>query len=1800
MGRARADRVWFDRKVTLIQKHVRRFLLQRTLSKQLKKYNRAATLAQAAARSWMAAQQRDKDLWDRESNERKRLMHMLFSNARWLENAVETLHREAKAQGIDKKIEELEGEWRGLAFSMPEREMDYLNQQREFSTVEKPDERDESARVIYQQQLIALQTSRNLVTENKAEALFNFATKYRQLKLDLARQDEKIVDMVHRRTRIMERIAIDRADSFRVSIDRSMSSRDTEREGRERVCRVLFLPFAFLALPSLLLSLAFACLQRELMMKRAREKHVLMRRGAEEKRKWAISPYTDTGKPDVRKLALSKLIKAKQWEAAGKMVPKMLMDRGAEAAGIDVDTVTAEGLPSNYGSITNGNILALISVFHSAADDPEFKARIHRNQKEATRQLELHLRTFMMDYDRKHGNRFGGENIDSTSSFISPEIDFNALPGFGGDGGGNPFPNGYNHLAGKPNGLDLSTMIDNSVQMMRDKDGRSTVRPLKHREYTNKNGQLLLEDALYGDQEGTDRDDYGEEGGLGTAQSLDPEAQGDPVLSQYRAPRRKGRQAYKIAEVLSDVIDFEKLRRPPSNPGVDSIALEENENNLGGYAPPKGISFEATKTGPMLRARARDIRDAARHGVRNRFGGAGPDPNAGNHSQTRSSASDHVAWVRDQYGVRAQDGGDAVRMARAAIQGPPPGLTPVQYAQWMLQQAEVTGGADSSSPRSPLRGKSTGDFVGSSARRGIDGSNEVEANFVPVAAGGGSDHLASHVVQSVGGGGVFSMPSGGALPVLPRLDNQAGGGGNAAAAILNQIGAMGSPVPGGGGGSPGGGHGQSNFNPNAGPPPGSIPAQMQMPFSPALKTSVGGNFGAGRFNADQGVYSAGFNPSSLASPPPNLPRPIPAGANPGRNAGGSPGGGGGGNGGSPSAAFAIQPYDPQVAARNKAAASAAKIAKALVAYDEKGFEITDPQDPRYLGYRAYKDEKEADYNAERATDNNLGTRVNRLLALVSTINSEAETLQYGALLKPLFEGVSRVMVNAVAADGTAGAIALAAQVREKRDQEIQSNLEETRRVRQMEKEVQRRKDEAERKAGDVSTDESDKDDQGRQKYRGFDGRPMRDDDSDDDMFGGAERRRVIKKLAKAKERAKAEREERARKRREAGAATANASIGSPSASRPGTSGSMGGKTIDTRPSTAASNLSGKEPDLGSRTGGGHDPYRFGGADVKVDLDAPSSSLPASANASPMGRSKAKGISGLDPRAAAFIGTPGSTGTTGGGGGSSGSDGEGEEEEEKPPTRTRTFLLDEGRSDEEDDSPLFGKNGQQRKTKPKGPYSPDETEDELSPGGSPGQSPPGSRGKSAGSLTRSGRMGLANASRGNSSLYSSIAEARLHSAKSSIMLGPGAPGNKDPPPPPPKDSVRATESENQSTARSVGSFAERFNKTNNKDDQRARRKELIATPDSTAGAGRKGPKGEDLSKGTTLPSVNNNTKGTTPGGAGAAGPARTSNPGNGKSGVENAAYELFGPDESELKEQSQHSRFWSYYSKKQSDKAKIKREFEAMLQLKMQAEELSKARQQSRWEREREFVETMRKKKMQREAQMDLFGDIKGSVGQFGDIFKGSEGHAPSSGPSSRAGTTAKNRGGGGGVGAGGSTSTNASGGFFAPSGGLEMLATRPITPNVVSPPRAGRMTAAGAHQQMVLGFDLTAGGGGGAGNEPIEPSMVRLGTAASSSLDGGGSSVLSGGSSTFPSGGPSVTSSIPIPFGGKSHVRENPGRQPGSPSRRPPPASVAQTADPQASGIPWELLESLEDERSRMSTGFKGAGAGGAATHPHL
>ncbi len=74
-------------------------------------------------------------------------------------------------------------------------------------------------------------------------------------------------------------------------------------------------------------------------------------------------------------------------------------------------------------------------------------------------------------------------------------------------------------------------------------------------------------------------------------------------------------------------------------------------------------------------------------------------------------------------------------------------------------------------------------------------------------------------------------------------------------------------------------------------------------------------------------------------------------------------------------------------------------------------------------------------------------RITQLVQQISAVSGQAELMQYGSLSKPLFDGMTTLMMNLTAADGTAAAMSRVAETKERKEAERQKKMNDARAAR---------------------------------------------------------------------------------------------------------------------------------------------------------------------------------------------------------------------------------------------------------------------------------------------------------------------------------------------------------------------------------------------------------------------------------------------------------------------------------------------------------------------------------------------------------------------------------------------------------------------------------------------------------------------------------------------------------------------------------------------------------------------------------
>ena len=248
-GRAKADKLYLDKCAGLIQRHVLRWLAQKKYRIALKLETEAAIQIQSAFRGWRVRQRRNTQLFEKESEARKVWMSILKSEEVWLNKEIIALGKFATKQDIDGQIKTLQTEWEAIQATIAEKEFDLVSLQTERVKL--------SPRAVEQGWSAQLDKDvlehRNWVTDHKVNALFKIAQPLREFRNKKEKLTLRLEDMIANRHRFTERWEADRTDLWK----------------------------------------------RENELTWGKRRYELAKRSADERRKWAVKYFTDSGKVDM-------------------------------------------------------------------------------------------------------------------------------------------------------------------------------------------------------------------------------------------------------------------------------------------------------------------------------------------------------------------------------------------------------------------------------------------------------------------------------------------------------------------------------------------------------------------------------------------------------------------------------------------------------------------------------------------------------------------------------------------------------------------------------------------------------------------------------------------------------------------------------------------------------------------------------------------------------------------------------------------------------------------------------------------------------------------------------------------------------------------------------------------------------------------------------------------------------------------------------------------------------------------------------------------------------------------------------------------------------------------------------------------------------------------------------------------------------------------------------------------------------------------------------------------------------------
>jgi hypothetical protein len=248
-SRADSDRMYLDTHVVTIQRAARGWIQRLRFRKSFRDLSYAATRVQALFRSFQARSERNELLWDRETRSREMWMSMLRSEQRWVDSEIERRVKARAREAVDEQLKVAELEWRKACDKVALYEFDLVSLENERVKL--------SPRAIQQGWAVQLRQDveqhRDWVTESKAKALFEAGARHRALSQRRSREDEVAQELLSERRDLENRWVDERNALWRRLNERRWASEQLE----------------------------------------------LAKRAADEKRRWRIVHYTETGKPDL-------------------------------------------------------------------------------------------------------------------------------------------------------------------------------------------------------------------------------------------------------------------------------------------------------------------------------------------------------------------------------------------------------------------------------------------------------------------------------------------------------------------------------------------------------------------------------------------------------------------------------------------------------------------------------------------------------------------------------------------------------------------------------------------------------------------------------------------------------------------------------------------------------------------------------------------------------------------------------------------------------------------------------------------------------------------------------------------------------------------------------------------------------------------------------------------------------------------------------------------------------------------------------------------------------------------------------------------------------------------------------------------------------------------------------------------------------------------------------------------------------------------------------------------------------------
>ncbi|OQS03107.1 hypothetical protein THRCLA_04582 [Thraustotheca clavata] len=186
-SRKKSDRLWIARKAIVVQKHIRRFLIQKEIRIQRIAFHAAAIQIQRIFRGMLARMLIDTILYDRETLNRKMVMDVLDAEILWYKEYVDKLVRRVTKSNLESMVLKMEKEHHRAHVIINDLECIYLDMQEQRLKISP---RAITGGWVYEMDA-KLKKQREMITKAKLDAVFGHGLKFKS-------NAEKLIQMKQR------------------------------------------------------------------------------------------------------------------------------------------------------------------------------------------------------------------------------------------------------------------------------------------------------------------------------------------------------------------------------------------------------------------------------------------------------------------------------------------------------------------------------------------------------------------------------------------------------------------------------------------------------------------------------------------------------------------------------------------------------------------------------------------------------------------------------------------------------------------------------------------------------------------------------------------------------------------------------------------------------------------------------------------------------------------------------------------------------------------------------------------------------------------------------------------------------------------------------------------------------------------------------------------------------------------------------------------------------------------------------------------------------------------------------------------------------------------------------------------------------------------------------------------------------------------------------------------------------------------------------------------------------------------